>query len=450
MGRLGFFTLLISVGMGGPLAFAQPARPGDGSSWARSFGGLGDDRAEFVRKTDDGGFIAIGKTSSPFLGTNQDGWIVKLDASGALEWQKRYTTPHLDRGRAILQTKDGGFAALGYTDVTDSRIWLLKLDREGSLQWQRTYGGGYVVEAWALAETADGGYVVGGDLVPFGVGEPSNAWILKLNAAGAVEWELTYGGVAGVVSYTRVHSIEQTKDGGYVSGIETSAYGAGEYDLLVLKLDAAGGTEWQRTYGGPDRDRMHSVAQTRDGGYIVGGDTYSFGQGSDDIWVLKLDANGAVEWNYTYGGADHDTAGAVRPTRDGGYVVVGQLFEPDTTWNARLLKLDPDGAVIWQKKYGGHDFDFGASGEPVPGGYVIAGYTISFSATEDLWVLRTDANGDLAGCDLVGETAAVVGSTGVVGQPVSAVKMPLVTKSAPGLGVLRSTAKPGKVLCGSE
>ncbi|MHA2635190.1 MAG: InlB B-repeat-containing protein [bacterium JZ-2024 1] len=155
--------------------------------------------------------------------------------------------------------------------------------------WARTYG--WADGDWAgfIQQTSDGGYIVAGDTYSFGAGS-RDIWVLKLDANGNVLWQKTYGGA----NWDGADSIQQTSDGGYIVAGSTYSFGAGYRDIWVLKLDANGNVLWQKTYGGGNWDRAYSIQQTSDGGYIVAGDTYSFGAGSSDIWVLKLDANGNI------------------------------------------------------------------------------------------------------------------------------------------------------------
>jgi hypothetical protein len=155
--------------------------------------------------------------------------------------------------------------------------------------WAKTYGGGYSDVARSIQQTSDGGYIVAGWTLSFGAGG-LDFWVLKLDASGQVQWQKTYGGGYSDVA----RSIQQTSDGGYIVAGWTLSFGAGNYDVWVLKLNASGNVVWQKTYGGGSDDYAESIQQTSDGGYIVAGETWSFGAGSADFWVLKLDANGNV------------------------------------------------------------------------------------------------------------------------------------------------------------
>ncbi|MDI6733382.1 MAG: hypothetical protein QME16_05630, partial [Planctomycetota bacterium] len=163
----------------------------------------------------------------------------------------------------------------------------LKLTSTGSIDWQKTYGGTGSDSAQSIQQTSDGGYIVAGVTQSFGTGS-ADFWVLKLTSTGSIDWQKTYGGTG----YDRANSIQQTADGGYVVAGNTTSFGAGSNDFWVLKLNNDGTVAWQKTYGGTGGETANSIRQTADGGYIVAGNTPSFGAGSADFWVLKLNPDG--------------------------------------------------------------------------------------------------------------------------------------------------------------
>jgi hypothetical protein len=233
--------------------------------------------------------------------------------------------------------------------------------------------------------------------------------------AQAQEWAKTYGGA----SDDRANSIQPTSDGGYIVAGWTISFGAGGADVWVLKLDGSGNVTWQKTYGGAGTDWATSIQQTSDGGYIVAGVTGSFGAGSGDVWVLKLDGSGNVTWQKTYGGGSTDYAYSIQQTSDGGYIVAG-LTDSFGAGSADVwvLKLDGSGNVTWQKTYGGGSTDYAYSIQQTSdGGYIVAGLTDSFGAgSYDFWVLKLDGSGEIPGCGPMGTSAATVANTAVSGS----------------------------------
>jgi hypothetical protein len=210
------------------------------------------------------------------------------------------------------------------------------------------------------------------------------------------------------------YSVQQTKDGGYILAGYTNSFGAGFYDAWLIKTNANGNKVWDKTFGGIGYDVANAVQQTSDGGYILAGETYSFGAGDEDAWLIKTDANGNKVWDKTFGGIGYDVANAVQQTSDGGYILAGYTVSfgagSDDAW---LIKTDASGETCdysvggncyeneskWVKTFGGLDIDTVCSVQQTSdGGYILAGYTASFGAGfYDAWLIKTDASGET--CD---------------------------------------------------
>ncbi len=371
-----------------------------GSDWSLPIGGTGTDRAYSIQQTADGGYIVAGYTYS-FGAGGADAWVLKLNANGSVAWQKTYGGTNGDWASSIQQTADGGYIVAGFTSsfgAGGDDAWVLKLNDDGSVAWQHAYGRTGSELAYSIQQTADGGFIVAGSTNSFGAGG-NDAWVFKLHTnTGFVDWQKTFGGTGDDV----VTSIHQTADGGYIVAGYTDSFGAGSYDAWVLKLNADGSVAWQKTYGGTGNDSFASIQQTADGGYIVTGSTNSFGAGgSGDAWVLKLNADGSVAWQKTYGGTHGDLATSIRQTADGGYIVAGITSSfGGWSFDAWVFKLNADGSIAWQKSYGGTGSDHANSiRQTADGGYIVAGYTSSFGAGgDDAWVLELDKEGGVIGC----------------------------------------------------
>jgi hypothetical protein len=370
-------------------------------NWAKTYGGSDYDSAYSIQPTSDNGYIVAGFTES-FGAGSYDGWILKLDASGCVQWQKAYGGINIDSFRSAQQTADGGYMAAGNWRSFasgDVDVWILKLDAAGNIEWQKTYGGIDDEYSRSAQQTVDGGYIVAGVTDSFGWA--GDVWILKLDASGDVEWQKSYGDL-GIDS---ARSIQQTADGGYIVAAHTSSFGAGSDDVWILKLDASGNMEWQKTFGGIQSEAPYGVQQTADGGYITATSTISFGAGGADFWVLKLDANGNIQWQKTYGRSGNESARSIQQTADGGYIVAG-FIDSGAYHDSLILKLDAAGNVEWQKTYGGSDNEESDSVlQTADGGYIAAGHMgslVTFSS--DVWILKLDANGNISGCpqDLIG------------------------------------------------
>ncbi len=384
------------------------------AQWARTYGGSEDDYAFSIQQTSDGGYVVAGVTDS-FFDKSGDIWILKLASDGTIEWQKTYGRDLGDGAYSIQQTSDGGYVVAGYYPSVGWNIWVLKLSSDGNIEWQKYYRGNYDGERGrSIQQTTDGGYIVVGDPVHWDQPESDyDISVSKLASNGDIEWYKTYRGSENDHAY----SIQQTTDGGYVVAGETESFGAGNTDIWILKLASDGTIEWQKTYGGYASDGANSIRQTVDGGYVVAGQSNSFGAGISDIWVLKLASDGTVEWQKAYGGSQKDEAYSIQQTSDGGYVVAGQTSSFGAgSIDIWVLKLASDGTVEWQKTYGGYASDAaGSIQQTVDGGYVVAGFTNTYGVGKpDILILKLSSNGDIdPGCNFVNESNADVSASSI-------------------------------------
>jgi len=318
--------------------------------WQQTFGGSSDDIAQAMDVTPDGGYILAGTTASVngdvTTGHGKtDVWVVRLNSDGTLIWQKTFGGSSDENAQAIKQTADGGFILAGPTtsfngDVTGNHgatdFLVMKLDANGTLLWQKCYGGSSVDVPYALDQTSDGGFVIAGTTYSSngnvtGNHSSGDYWIIKLDKNGNLVWQKAYGGSA----FDFAHAVAQSRDGGFlVSGYARSNDGNvllnhGQEDMWILKLDKNGNIVWQKSYGGTGGEGANSLQQTSDGGYILTGTTHSFNidvvgnHGVHDFWVVKIDSIGNVQWKECLGGSDEDNGNWVRQTTDGGYVVTG-------------------------------------------------------------------------------------------------------------------------------
>jgi len=307
------------------------------SWWSRTFGGSEADYGYSVQQTTDGGFILTGVTSSYGAGES-DVWLLKTDASGTEEWNKTFGGSDRDAGRSVQQTLDGGFILTGVTSSYGAGsydIWLLKTDASGTEEWSQTYGGSEADYGNSVQQTADGGFILTGVTSSYGAGS-YDIWLLKTDASGTEEWSQTFGGSTLDGGY----SVQQTADGGFILTGETSSYGAGESDVWLIKTDASGTEEWSQTYGGGGGG--YSVQQTLDGGFIMTGDS-SYYVGCN-VWLLKTDASGTREWSQTFGGSSRDGGESVQQTADGGFIITGYTHSYGAgKTDVLLIKTDEEG-----------------------------------------------------------------------------------------------------------
>jgi len=331
-----------SFGAGGDELLVLKLTSSGGLSWDKTFGGTAFDGDPSIIQTSDGGCAVAGYTNSFGAGVS-DCLVLKLTGSGDLSWAKTFGGANYDDPYSIIQTSDGGYALAGYTNSFGAGghdFLVLKLTGSGDLQWAKTFGGTLDDEAWSITQTSDGGYALAGWTWNFGA-RYQDFFVLKITSSGDFQWAKRFGGA----DFDYAYSIIQTSDGGYAVLGETKSFGAGRRDFLVLKLTGSGDLSWAKTFGGTNDDYPRSIIQTSDGGYALAGWTLGFGAGNTDVLVLKLTGSGDLSWAKTFGGANYDYARSIIQTSDGGYAVAGETGSfGGGGYNVLVLKIGPDGS----------------------------------------------------------------------------------------------------------
>jgi hypothetical protein len=352
------------------------------TTWTRTYGGADIDEAESVIQTSDGGYAIAGSTFILHR-LGYDFWLIKIDAYGNMEWNRTYGKFGADYGYSVVQTSDGGYAIAGNTYVSSSGIdcdfQLIKTDSQGNVEWQNTYGGSGTEQVYQVIATSDGGYAIAGYTFSYGAGK-ADFWLVKTDASGEMEWSQVYGGAKFEIPY----SVVETSDGGYALVGFTESFGATKTDFWLVKTDASGNMLWNKKYGGNGIDMAYSLLATPDGGYAIAGNTDSFNEEKYDVWLIKTDANGNIEWNQTYERTPTQKfSNFLRPCSlvralDGGYAIAAKKRSSGTgSYDFWLIKTDEQGNMEWNQAYGD-----GKSEQPnslvaaSDGGYVMAGYTI--------------------------------------------------------------------------
>jgi uncharacterized delta-60 repeat protein len=276
--------------------------------WQKRFGEDYLDLVRSVDQTSDGGYVVAGNLRTDRGRAYNDLWVVKLDSDGSISWQNTYGTSQPEQGYSVQQTADGGYIVAGFTepdpfDFRNADAWVLKLypdgqpgsaDR-GAIEWQRKYDNIDGDQIYSIVQTTDGGYIMTGITNSLYTNSPeSDLWVVKLFSDGTIDWEKRYGGDGADVGW----DVKETSDGGYVvaGATATRCFSVGCSDFWILKLNTDGTTAWEKTYGGSFCDYAYEIHETPDGGYIVTGDSASFGSPDNghEVLVLKLDVNGEI------------------------------------------------------------------------------------------------------------------------------------------------------------
>ena len=376
--------------------------PPEGSiSSIEIFGGTKNDSGQSVVATNDGGYAVLGFTQSndDDITDKQDEsfdyWVLKFSTENELEWKKTFGGSADDRGKSIIQTQDGGYAILGYTSSNDGDVttnaglkdyWLVKLDTSGNISWQKSYGYQGADSGISVIQTNDQGYLLTGILdvtASGGLGNSSRGqetlhaggdyWVLKLSASGEIEWSKYFGG-----NFTDTpESVIQTEDNGFIivggsDSTDTDISGnIGTYDFWVLRISAIGDLVWEKSFGGDQIDEARAIVKSNDGNYIIAGDTRSDDNnisnniGAADLWLIKISPNGNLIWEKTIGGTNFDVARAMIKTQDNGFLIAGSSRSNDVDVNenkgqndAWALKVDSEGNLQWETTVGGSNIDF--------------------------------------------------------------------------------------------
>lgn len=383
--RLGLLLVLGSLILSTPTAWGEPE-----DVWNTTYGGPGHEVGGMISEAGDGGYILTGMTESYGAG-NCDLWILKIDSNGSRVWDRPFGGTGIDVGVEVQKTSDGGYIIVGYTTsggAGGKDAVLVKTDSNGDAEWGRTFGGRGDDVASSVREAKGGGYVFAGSTDSYGIGK-GDVWLVKTDRSGVEEWNRTFGGPGDDEGM----AIVEAEDGGYLIAGRTDSYGSGGYDGWLVKTDTQGKIEWERTFGGPKQDGFTSIEKASDGGYVICGFSNSFGAGDFDVWLLKVGSEGDQEWSTTFGGPAGDFGNSVRGSDDGGYIVAGWTSQSGSRTSpdeALLIKVDPNGTEEWVKSIGGDGVYSGISAiQMTDGGYLLSGFSNRRGAGGfDFWVMK--------------------------------------------------------------
>jgi hypothetical protein len=338
-----FLLLVLFLQISNVTAAEEPAE-----QWNRSFGGNGEDSALCIQQTSDGGYIVAGTTASYGKGIEvyPDAWLIKVDKSGNMQWNKTYGGTYFDEGYFTRQTSDGSYVLSGYTYPSGyAEPWLIKTDKKGNEMWNKVSDN---ITHWDYLQyraerTSDSGYVIG-DTVEHEIGERDDLVLVdydiiitKYDMSGNQQWNNTFGKNHSLETLNfLLDPVKQTSDGGYVIASTTISNQSGNYDIWLIKTDKYGQEQWNKTFGGPMDDSAFSISLTSDNGYVLAGmynDSWAFDT-DDNAFIMKTDSEGNQEWIKEFRNC---TLYSVQQTSDGGYVAAGVKNE-----NAWLIKLTGD------------------------------------------------------------------------------------------------------------
>lgn len=400
-------ALLLNAG----IAAQSPVPP---VQWTNHYGGSQVDIPFVIKFTSDGGTVVAGYTDSKDgdIGPHTpreywDLWVAKLDKCGIIQWQQSFGGTGYESARDIVQTADGGYMVLGETNSTDGGvvagfggtkdIWLLKLTAAGNLVWQKRFGGSGLDIGNHIEITSDGGFLIaassssndGNIRGNHGTGGYTDGVLMKLTAAGAIQWTKCFGGSKNEEFF----DIEIINGKTYLAGFTNSVDGdippsQQNYDVWLLALDANGNKIFSKIYGGSQNDVAYSMTKGADGtltlaGYTTSNDgDVSGAKGSQDYWVINVDQNGKLNWQKVLGGSEADYANAIITDEDSSYIIGGISYSDDGDITNALgegdywtVKLDAKGKLVWKQNWGGGSSDHLRSmiHDPVLNEYYLAG-----------------------------------------------------------------------------
>lgn len=364
----------------------------------QTFGGSKNDVINSIVATNDGGYAVLGYTqSNNFDIVNKsnesfDFWVMKFSSEDQILWNRTFGGSDDDRGVDIVATNDGGFAILGAASSSDLEVsqnagshdfWMLKITAEGTVMWEKSFGFSGSDKGISLTNTADNGFLLTGVLDVSASGGQGNSkgtqrhsggdvWVLKLSSNGTLEWSTYFGG-----SFTDTpFGVVETSNNEYIIAASSDSEdfnisnNKGTYDFWVFRITSEGTLVWEKNFGGSEIDEARAIAAADDGNFIIVGDTRSAdvdvsnNNGAADIWVLKISPEGILIWEKTIGAAGFDAARSISKMQDNGFLISGSSRSSTSGFinqgqnDALLIKINSEGIIEWQETVGGSEIDF--------------------------------------------------------------------------------------------
>jgi hypothetical protein len=374
-------------------------------NWDKTIGGSSYDFGNAIELTDDGGYIIAGQSQSSISGDKTtsnkgfaDFWVVKLNANGAIQWDKTCGGSLGDIARAIVKCSNGDFlicgqsrspqdgdksqtAHLDFNNLNTFDYWVVRIDANGNKLWDKRFGWNGLEDIQKAIQTSDGGFLLGGNSNSNNGGEKTenvrgsyDGWLVKIDANGNKLWDKTLGGN----QYEIVRDILELADGSFFvtfdcftasTGGDITQAPKGGADVWLVKLNSTGYVQWDKRYGSTGDDRFPSIVKMNDGNYLIAsttenqqnGDALSTPKGYEDYWLLKIDPNGNRIWDKRLGGNGSDTFISIQKTVDGRFILIGSTLSSisgDVTENYRgssniwTVKVDENGSKLWDRRIG--------------------------------------------------------------------------------------------------
>lgn len=381
-------------------------------SFVKTLGGSVNESGRSVVSTNDGGYAIAGFTQSidddieTTKSTVQyDFWVLKFDREDNLQWKKTYGGTKDDKAYKLIQTNDNGFVIAGHAksddiDVTSNNgfddVWVIKTDANGTITWQTNTGFSGTDQGFSVIQTSEGGYFIASIIDVTASGGAGNSkfsarhaggdyWGIKLNANGTIQWRKYFGGANTDTCY----DVAETTDGYLLIGSSDSndvdiKSNKGSYDFWIVKIDKNGTLLWEKSFGGSEIDEARAIAKSNDGNFIIVGDTRSSDKdvtknnGGADVWAIKINLEGNMLWQKNYGGSNFDVGYSIRKTLDNNFIISGSSRSSDNNFinkgqnDALIMKIDTNGKLLWQKTVGGSEIDFCYDATELTSGSIIA------------------------------------------------------------------------------
>ncbi len=389
MKRKTLLSLAAALFLAASLVSAQPPM-----AWDQIYGGSDSDRCYSVHQTADGNIYLKGVTWSYGAG-DSDLFLVKTDESGNELWWQTYGGAGTEfPAHQIYQNQDSSIIVGGYTQsfgVVPNDFYLVKTDLDGTELWAYTYGSDESETCYGVSQTNDGGYIMSGC-----TSTPNayyDVYLVKVNSMGIEEWNMTHGYPDKEVCY----GVRQTSDSGYITAGFTRSLGTYD-DGYLLKTDSLGNVEWDQHYAGHSWDYFFTVLETLDGGYIAAGYSDAYPGGPAQMWAVKTDAVGNQLWNKYYGESGEDRCYSLQLSPDGGYFLGGGT-DPTVSgefYDMWLVKINSQGVLLWEETYGDNDAEMCNALLPTEnGGFLMGGYNVPYGGGDmDMYLVRLEDQGE--------------------------------------------------------